>query len=345
LKQVGGAALVALLVIDAGYEFSKVGRRLGDLEFVSESFAGDPAPGNRFRNGPLARLPLPVPADFLQGMDVQRRDFEKGRTSVSSYLAGEMKAGGWWYYYLYGLGVKVPLRFLALIVGGLGLGVVRLVKPGVRREVLVLYLPAVAILTLVSSQTGFNHHVRYALPAVGFLIVGAGWFGATLARRSRWGAVLVLGLCLWGVGSHLRYYPHSLSYFNEVAGGPGNGHAHLIDSNIDWGQDLTLLKDWEDKHPEARPMRYALFTYLPTEQWGLSGGPAMYTTRLPGETRDGPPSPGWYAVSVTVLRGRPTGHGRLPNAARRVFLSTPPMDRVGYSILIYHLPDPAPAER
>ena len=37
------------------------------------------------------------------------------------------------------------------------------------------------------------------------------------------------------VGSSLAIYPHSLSYFNELAGGPTKGHYHLIDSNIDWG--------------------------------------------------------------------------------------------------------------
>ena len=36
-----------------------------------------------------------------------------------------------------------------------------------------------------------------------------------------------------------------------------NGPAHLLDSNIDWGQDLLYLKDWLDKHPQARPLGLA----------------------------------------------------------------------------------------
>jgi hypothetical protein len=50
----------------------------------------------------------------------------------------------------------------------------------------------------------------------------------------------------WSVGSSLWYYPHSLSYFNELVGGPMGGPKHLLDSNIDWGQDLFYLKDWLD---------------------------------------------------------------------------------------------------
>lgn len=42
----------------------------------------------------------------------------------------------------------------------------------------------------------------------------------------------------------LAVYPHSLAYFNQSAGGPINGHQHLIHSNLDWGQDLWLVQDW-----------------------------------------------------------------------------------------------------
>jgi len=37
-------------------------------------------------------------------------------------------------------------------------------------------------------------------------------------------------------------YPHYLAFFNQSIGGPHNGYKWLADSNIDWGQDLKLLK-------------------------------------------------------------------------------------------------------
>ena len=40
--------------------------------------------------------------------------------------------------------------------------------------------------------------------------------------------------------------PHYLAYFNELAGGPANGFKELVDSNLDWGQDLKNLKLWLD---------------------------------------------------------------------------------------------------
>jgi hypothetical protein len=39
-------------------------------------------------------------------------------------------------------------------------------------------------------------------------------------------------------------HPDYLSYFNILAGGPRNGHKWLIDSNLDWGQDLPALREY-----------------------------------------------------------------------------------------------------
>src|SRR5207247_908053 len=69
----------------------------------------------------------------------------------------------------------------------------------------------------------------------------------------------VLLLTLWSVVSSLCVYPHSLSYFNEFVGGPCNGHLHLLESNVAWGQDLIFLRRWIDQHPEAKPLRLASF--------------------------------------------------------------------------------------
>ena len=37
-----------------------------------------------------------------------------------SYLRGEWRKEGWWYYYLYGLAMKVPLGVWALALAGGG---------------------------------------------------------------------------------------------------------------------------------------------------------------------------------------------------------------------------------
>src|SRR5258708_33014813 len=121
---------------------------------------------------------------------------------------------------------------------------------------------------------------------------------------------LIGGCSGWGGAGSVAIHPHSLSYFNEAAGGPKNGHFPLIDRNIDWGQDLTYLKQWIQDHPEAGPIQLAYFnnvdarvlgieyTLPPTGPDGLFPDDESYTTGIG-------PHPGYFAVSVNFLRGIP----------------------------------------
>jgi hypothetical protein len=318
------ALLLALAVylLNLGYLFEGSGRRLGDFKFFSAALRGaeEVAPGgeprlNRFADTWAAALPVPLPVNYVLGIDLQKVDFEVGSYS---YLRGEWRHGGWWYYYLYALAVKVPLGTLLLLLLGL---YVRARGDGAgplwRDEVVVL-APAAAVLALVSSQSGLNDNLRYALPALPFAFVWAGRAARAFAAR-RWAlAGLVAAAVAWSAGSSLRVYPHSLSYFNELAGGPENGHAHLLGQNIDLGQDLFYLKRWQDEHPEAHPL------WLP---YGGVFGPGL-AGLYDGPPPDGLP-PGWYALSVNRLRGR---RGEYAG-----FLGLRPVGRAGYSIYVYHL--------
>ena len=88
-------------VLNLGYGFEGSFRKLRDFQFVSDTFRGAESvsngSGNRFADSWLGAVPVPVPKNYLLGMDVQKRDFENiGRPS---YLRGEFRDRGWWYYY------------------------------------------------------------------------------------------------------------------------------------------------------------------------------------------------------------------------------------------------------
>ena len=113
--------MAAWLVFCAAYGFAKFGRPLGDFRFISHSLTGQatepgkqPEPGNRFHESALARVPVPLPADALVGFDIQKYDFERG---LWSYLNGEWRQRGWWYYFLYAMAIKLPLPTLLLMLG------------------------------------------------------------------------------------------------------------------------------------------------------------------------------------------------------------------------------------
>ena len=242
-------------------------------------------------------------------------------------------------------------------------------QPALRDE-LVLYVPAAVTLFFVSSQTGFNHQLRYILPCVPALYI---WLGRLAVARAaslsvapspcprvplsptppcqppRWQRTSV-ALCLtWFIASSLWFAPEHLSYFNELVGGPDGGRFHLIDSNIDWGQNLPALKRWYDAHPEARPFHLAYFGMMDPSVLGIEYTLPPKGPTAPGDfLRDDPssfgPQPGWHAVSVSPLMGHffslPDGKGGMDYMGEQYFTYFQrfrPVAKAGHSIFIYHV--------
>ena len=324
--QIAVMLLLGLYVINVGYGFEGTFTRLGEYGFVTEMFGGPgPAGGragphsvrNRFKGTLLAPLPVPVPKNYLMGIDLQRADFEG---KMHSYLRGEWRMGGWWYYYLYALFIKEPLGtwMLAFLAAGAACSGHRYTAR--LRSELVLLAPLLAVLVLVSSQTGFSHHLRYVLPIFPFGFIWISKAARAFEFRHRWMAAAVAGALTWSVVSSLWVYPHSLSYFNELVGGPRNGHYHLGNSNADWGQDLFYLKRWLDRNPQARPLTLASYSLIDPRLAGID-----YVARPP---TDGP-EPGWHAVSVNRIHHR--------EGQYEYFLRMEPVAMAGYSIYIYHI--------
>jgi hypothetical protein len=350
--------VVALYILNLGYGFEGSVTRLGDYKFVSTSLGAEDgagkAPtggGNRFADSCLAELPVPLPKHYLLGMDLQRRDFED--YGLPSYLAGKFSSKGWWYYYLYALAIKVPLGtwLLVLLAAVSPLLVRRSTKPHDQdasapawRDEFVLLCPAVVIVVFVSSQTGFSEHMRYVLPAFPFVFIWTGRIGPCLGRDHRVLTGIATAAFLWSIGSSLAVYPHSLSYFNELVGGPTGGPDHLLQSNVDWGQDLLFLKCWLDEHPEAKPLRLAYFGYCDPKYFGIDYIAPDAPTPVANGAASAKLPPGWYAISVNFVGGMPhfsyKGDGTEMNYAQDAltpFQKLKPTATAGYSIYIYHV--------
>ena len=335
----------ALCILNVCYGFEGTFRQLGKYEFISESLGGPRDPlsltweRNRFTQGCFTKIPLPLPKDYLMGIDVQRGDFERG---LPSYLRGEWADHGWWYYYLYALAVKVPLGTWCLLILAIGVTIFGRGYNASWRDEMVVLVPGLAILIFVSSQTGFSVHSRYVIPALPFFFIWISKVARVFEKKpftkKRWIMAIAVALALmWSVTSSLLVYPHSLSYFNELAGGPENGAEHLLDSNIDWGQDLFYLKDWLDEHPEVTLDGLAFFSSYPATLANISETPYP----LPGPPDDNStaeddyaqedlgPKPGWFALSVNEIYSRSKQY--------RYFLKFKPVSMAGYSIYIYHI--------
>ena len=189
-----GALLLSVCVINCGYLFEGTFRPIEDFRFKSMLFSGcdslkniPPGGANRFASTWVGKLPLPLPAEFLQGIDAQRYDFDAG---LPSYLHGAWASHGWWYYYLYAILIKEPLGFWGLVALAVAATAIGWRQPGSWRDEMIAIAPFFALLAGVSSQTGFSVHSRYVIPALPFLFIWASKVGRSFELHpsisSRW---------------------------------------------------------------------------------------------------------------------------------------------------------------
>ncbi len=201
------------------------------------------------------------------------------------------------------VGIATAASLLGLWVRRAGLA--RL-KAGLYRVTPLLVLFSVYWLVSVPTRLNIGHrHILPTYPEL-FIFCGAlGWAAARAWQRSRpTGLALiaaVTALLGWQAAGAVRLHPYYLAYFSPLAGGPEQGYKHLVDSSLDWGQDLPGLKTWLETHASGRPAYLAYFG---------TGEPAYYgikATRLPFINAfglDGPwyePGPGLYCIGATML--------------------------------------------
>jgi hypothetical protein len=252
---------LAIYLINLGYGFDGSGTLLKDFQFVSKSLSGREVsgdPGNRFCDSFLGNVPMPVPSQYVLGIDLQKKDFEG--FPHQSYLCGKWSDHGWWYYYLYGLAVKVPCGTWLLFAVVLMLRLHGKSRPVPLRDELVLISPAIALLVLVSSQTAFSIHLRYVFPTLGLMLIFVGQAAKCISNTTPVKAGLVTSLLLYTVGSSLLAYPNHFAYFNEFVGGPKNGHRHLLGSSLDWGQGLIEAINWIQEHEPEADVRFEMWS-------------------------------------------------------------------------------------
>lgn len=346
LLQLTMTMLIALHILNSAYLYDGLFRQLGSYEFSSRMLSGqdDDEVGNRFANTPLAAVPVPLPEQYLFGVDVQKSDFERDRIT---YFRGKLYDHGFWYYYLYCLLVKLPVGTWLLSVLA-AISVLKRRSAIVWRDELSAFLPGIVIFGLVSSETDYNAHLRYILPAFPF-----GFLWCSRAARGVWtessGAVvgdggvfcrrIVIAATIAMIVSSLWQFPHSMAYFNEPSGGPMNGDAHLFNSNLDWGQELSYLQEWVEKHPDAQPLHVAYYGLTDPSVCGFD-----FTLPARATEQDESLRPGWYAISINFLRGHeysaytPDGESHfISEDDYGQFLKRTPTFTVGRSIRIYEL--------
>lgn len=320
--------LISLIVINAGYLFIGSLTPLHEYTFTSEPLRG-------LSSLIWAGLPIPVPYEYLSGFDSQLAISAGTNPFYSGYLIGKHSLTGWWYYYIIAFIVKNPVALLIILILTAYAWVRRRADGPDLETVLCLWVPVVGFFAYFSFLTNIPIGIRFLLPVFPLLFLAAGYlFSIPLARKKiAKGVVLVLAICY--LIPAISIFPNYLSYFNLAAGGPKEGYKWLIDSNLDWGQDLPGLKKYmEDKGIKTIKLGY--FGRVDPEIYGIN-------YELAGKE----PEEGVYAISINYLVGRP--YYLLKEHSRKLiyadldyfkrYRSLKPVDVVGHTIHIFKVND------
>jgi hypothetical protein len=183
--------------------------------------------------------------------------------------------------------LKWPLIVLAL--GLWGLFLVLRERPWRRELLLAGIFPAAFLLMAILGR--INIGVRHVLPVYPFVLLYAGAAGEFLFKIPKWRWLPGLLICLQFADS-ARYAPDYLSYFNIFVN-PARSYELLSDSNLDWGQGLIALRNYQSEHPGET---------LHVAYYGLVD-PAWYGIRYV-PLKEGERATGTVVVSATHLAGQ-----------------------------------------
>ncbi|MCA9980070.1 MAG: glycosyltransferase family 39 protein, partial [Anaerolineales bacterium] len=305
----------------------------------------------------LSGLTLPLAHHLEQLLDIGNR----AQIGAPAFLLGDYRDTGWWYYFPIAFLTKTPLPTLILLLIATLTLLLRLRSPftihhALRQftiNLLTLLIPPLGYFALALTTT-VNLGYRHLLPMWPFLWVligygmaqgagdkvqGAGFRGQG-ARPTTYYLLLTTYflLPLWLILITFAIHPHYLAYFNVLAGGPNNGWRVLVDSNLDWGQDLAGLAEWQRENGagtlwlsyfgEGRPDYYGL------DYRGLDSFPPRLMNPYANPFYPADPAPGLYAISATNLQGvHFENHDQFA-----WFREREPIAKIGYSIFLYDVP-------
>ena len=261
---------------------------------------------------------IPLPAGrFFRGFG---QVWMHNQTGHGSYLLGDMRQTGWWYFFPVVLAVKTPLGFLVLALSGAA-GLLLSLR---RREWLPA-APAVAALSilLVCLTSRIDLGVRHILPIYPLLSIAAGVYVANSIRQFRSVPLALVLVCLiWCGVDSARAHPDYLAWFNQIAS--AHPEHFRIDADLDWGQDLGHLSArLQELHAPSVALSY----------FGTADLSRFSLPPFSARSCEGPLS-GYVAVSITNLYYKSlTCPARFQMLQRRK-----PTEVVGKSIFLYYFP-------
>jgi hypothetical protein len=273
----------------------------------------------------ITAAPVPAP-EFWTGIQTLRI---YNMFPPASYLMGEISEHGFKAFFTIGILVKTPIPFLLLMFGGM----VVLLRRGWRDDDPFALLPPLAAVLIVVAclSAGLNIGVRHVLPVFPLFAIGIGVFSSYVWRatsgpmgaRALATRTLLVALFAWQVSSGVRVHPDYLAYFNECCS--AEPQRWLVNSDLDWGQDLQRLS-LELRKRKIDRIHLAYFGAVEIDRHGLPPHDSLQPYQRVH---------GWVAASEFRLA---MGDYTRPYDQFAWLLEYRPVAQVGKSIRLYYIP-------
>jgi len=284
------ALVLALVTLWAGYFFHVSHFKVGDGQ-VTATF---PNRGLKtWATKSHLRLNVVVPAgEFFEGLRDVAMSNKRGR---SAWFFGKIyPTGGIKLYYPAAIVLKWPTVLLALVLATLLMGVRKVCRAPA--DLLVMCAFA-AVFLFFAIQSKYDIGERHILPLYPFALLIAGsiwehvvalkarigteiptWWGP---KRINYNIIALLLVLVLNAADALRAAPDYLTYFNVMVR-PQNSWRYLTDSNLDWGQGLIAVRDYELKHP-GESIKLAYFGSVNPALYGVRATPLAPNERVTGK--------------------------------------------------------------
>lgn len=219
-----------------------------------------------------------------------------------AFAAGLFSTTGWWWFFPYAFLVKSSiaevLAVVLILAAALGRPLAAL-RAILKQVWPLLVLAAVYGAFSVSSHLNIGH--RHILPLYPVLFILAGSIARPgLRLRGTIGGAVLLVIGVWET---FTCAPHYLAFFNSLSGGPTAGWRHLVDSSLDWGQNVPRLARWLQENRRAgEPVYLSLFGSDDPFYHGITGHELAPYYSFGRKRRWIELEPGVYCISATMLQ-------------------------------------------
>jgi hypothetical protein len=302
------AMALACLVVWAGYflHVSRLSVRDGILTATFPNWSEPIVKPVRGQSNYSVLIPA---GEYVEGF---RELVRHNRHGQSAFFLGRVSSqGGWKTYYPTVILLKWPTVVLVLSLAGLALALRRLLRtystsadsastesPSNDSASPALWIidlwimasfPAAYLGLAIFAR--FNIGDRHILPLYPFALVFAALVWEWAGQKRAGLAVLTL-LAALNCADALRYAPGYLSYFNVFVR-PAESYRLLTDSNLDWGQGLLALREYQHAHPDEQ-FSLSYFGSVDPGIYGIKARPLGENERTSGTV----------IVSATNLSGQ-----------------------------------------